>query len=86
MGRVAPLVDVGVGLQVIARQHVGLGVGSCQDDHRYPSQRIVGLDRGENLATIHLRKVEVEQDNRRDWDFREVTLPVQEAHCLRFRS
>ena len=54
--------DVRIGVQIVAPQTSRLGVGGRQHDHRDRAQRGVGLDLAQQLAAVHARKVEVQQD------------------------
>jgi hypothetical protein len=54
--------DVAVGVEVVALQNVLVGVRRGEDHHRYDSQVVVRLDFPKNLPTVHLGKIQVQQD------------------------
>src|ERR1700729_4000520 len=54
--------DIGVGVKVVASQHVLLGVGGGEDDNRNLSERFIPLDLSEYLPTVEAGEVEVQQD------------------------
>ena len=77
------LVEIRVGLELIACQDVVLRLGGGEDDRRDGLEVVVALDLGEDLAAIHPGQVEIEQDEIRARGIRLAVFLPQERHRLR---
>src|SRR5204862_7180044 len=54
--------DVTVGVEVVARQDVLVGVGRGQHDHGNPAKVLIVLDLGKDLLAVEPWEVEIEED------------------------
>src|SRR5688572_10053507 len=74
--------DEAVGMQVVAAQHVLLGLRCGEHHHRDAPEAVVGLDLLQHLASVLARQVEVEQDDLGARRGGVLALAPQEGHRL----
>src|ERR1700689_4986177 len=74
--------EVAIGLKLIADQNIGVGLRTAQNDRRYHFEGYVTLDKSQNLAAVHLRKIEIEQDKVRARGLKVDALPPEKGHGL----